>query len=371
MPDTSALSANNKAIKTPVGLQENQDLSGFNTLAVKAVARYYWAVQSDADIEQALAWYRQQGAALPLLILGGGSNLILSEQFPGLVLHMQSRGIDLLSNDLQGDDVSSDVTIDVAAGENWHQLVCYCNEQAWFGLENLALIPGAAGAAPIQNIGAYGVELCDVLDSLECIEIDSGKSYRLTAEQCQFAYRDSLFKNPAEPRRLIRSIRLRLSTNAARNTHYPGLQQSLSGLGISPEQATPADILQAVCELRQAKLPDPKLLPNVGSFFKNPIVSQEQYQNLHAQHADIVAYPHQGDMKLAAGWLIDQAGWKGHKEVCAAVHDKQALVLVNHNNGKASDIMALAQKIQDDIWRRYQVRLEVEPRYIQPNGELA
>ncbi|GAA6152155.1 UDP-N-acetylmuramate dehydrogenase [Pseudoteredinibacter isoporae] len=348
-------------------LIEHQDLSAFNTLAIQAEARFYWAIESQADLSAALTWYRQENPQMPLLVLGGGSNIILSDHFPGLVLHMQNKGIALLEE--KSDDET--VSIDVAAGENWHELVCYCCEQGWHGLENLALIPGAAGAAPIQNIGAYGVELCDVMDSLECLEVDSGKRYRLSAEQCQFAYRDSLFKKAGEPRRIISSIRLRLRREACLNTQYPGLQQSLHSLGVTPEQASPGDILQAVCNLRRAKLPDPAALPNVGSFFKNPIVSEGHYQQLKSEYADLVAYPHGEDYKLAAGWLIDQAGWKGHREARVAVHEQQALVLVNHKRGSAKDVLALAQKIRDDIWQRYQVSLEIEPRHIQVDGALA
>lgn len=351
-----------------MALIEQQDLSDFNTLAISAEARFYWPVKNLADLQAALDWYQNENPNMPLLVLGGGSNLILSDHFPGLILHMQNQGITLLEELSDAETVY----LDVAAGENWHELVCYCCEQGWHGLENLALIPGAAGAAPIQNIGAYGVELCDVMDSLECLEIDSGKQYRLSAEQCQFAYRDSIFKKVGEPRRIISSIRLRLRRSARINTQYPGLQQSLKELGIaSPEAANPHDILQAVCNLRRAKLPDPAELPNVGSFFKNPIVSEAHYQQLKAEYADLVAYPHGEDYKLAAGWLIDQAGWKGHREAQVAVHERQALVLVNYNKGSANDVLALAKKIQDDIRQRYQVTLEIEPRHILANGELA
>jgi len=361
----------------PTGLVENQDLSSFNTLAVNASAKFYWAVKSEADLVSALVWYKQQGSDMPLLVLGGGSNLILSESFPGLVLHMQSQGIELLEEN------NENVLIEVAAGENWHDLVCYCTQQGWYGLENLALIPGAAGAAPIQNIGAYGVELCQVLESLHCVEIDGievdgfdcddikKSNHELNNQQCQFAYRDSIFKNPNEPRRIITSIRLRLKRSASLNIQYPGIQQSLKALGVEPEQARPEDVLQAVCNLRREKLPDPSELPNVGSFFKNPIVSAEHYQKLKAEFADLVAYPHGEQYKLAAGWLIDQAGWKGHRDEKVAVHDRQALVLVNFQQGSASDVLALAIKIQDDIWQRYQVSLEIEPRHIKANGMLA
>ncbi|MBB6521931.1 UDP-N-acetylmuramate dehydrogenase [Pseudoteredinibacter isoporae] len=350
-----------------MALIEHQDLSNFNTLAIQAEARFYWAIQSFEDLQAALDWYRSENANMPLLVLGGGSNVILSDHFPGLVLHMQNQGITLLE-ELSD---SETVYLDVDAGENWHELVCHCCEQGWYGLENLALIPGAAGAAPIQNIGAYGVELCDVMDSLECLEIDSGKHYRLSAEQCQFAYRDSIFKQAGEPRRIISRIRLRLRRGAQVNTRYPGLQQSLQDLGVHPEQANPKDILQAVCNLRRVKLPDPAELPNVGSFFKNPIVSEAHYQQLKAEYADLVAYPHGDDYKLAAGWLIDQAGWKGHREEQVAVHERQALVLVNYNKGSAKEVLMLAKKIQDDIWQRYHVALEIEPRHILASGELA
>lgn len=351
----------------PIGLIKDQDLSLFNTLAVNATAKYYWPINTDQELAQALAWYKSQSVAMPLLVLGGGSNLILSAEFPGLVLHMQSQGIEVLEDDGQS------VLIEVAAGENWHQLVCHCCAQAWYGLENLALIPGAAGAAPIQNIGAYGVELCQLLESLDCIEVDSGREYSLSNEQCEFAYRDSIFKKAHEPRRIIRRIRLRLQRQASVNISYPGIQQSLESLGLDTKSSNPSpeDILQAVCKLRREKLPDPEQLPNVGSFFKNPIVSADHYEQLKAEFPQLVAYPHDKAYKLAAGWLIDQAGWKGHRDEKVAVHDRQALVLVNHQQGSAEDVLSLAEKIQADIFKRYQVKLEIEPRHILANGEIA
>ncbi|MCV6615067.1 MAG: UDP-N-acetylmuramate dehydrogenase, partial [Cellvibrionaceae bacterium] len=290
---------------------------------------------------------------LPLLVLGGGSNVILPAHFPGLVIHMQNQGFVV-----EGDQVRAQ------SGQNWHQLVAACCQQGRYGLENLALIPGSVGAAPIQNIGAYGVELKDIFISLKCIRIDSGEWETLSLQDCQFAYRESVFKNPASPRRLISEVSLKLSREPKLTLAYPGLQQQLAEQGLEPAAVSPQQVFNAVCSLRQSKLPDPAELANVGSFFKNPVIDAAQHRILKQRYPDLVSYPAGADFKLAAGWLIDKAGWKGERRGPVGVHNKQALVLVNHGGASSAQLMQLAGAIEADIREKFGISLEREPRLI-------
>ncbi len=337
-----------------INVKEHVNLQPFNTLAVNAQARYFIEVTSEQELSHALGWYhRQQG--LPLLVLSGGSNIILSGDFEGLVLHMAIEGRQLLSLD------EEHVHICFGGGENWHQLVESCLDEGYYGLENLALIPGYIGAAPIQNIGAYGVELCDVFESLTAIEIDTEQQRTFTREQCDFSYRDSAFKNRYQDKYIITSVTLRLNRLAVARVDYPALNDYLTEQGI--ESPNPKQVFDAVCAVRQSKLPDPAKIPNVGSFFKNPIVSLETYHALLTKFPEMVGFDMPNHkVKLAAGWLIDQAGWKGHKSGDVAVHDKQALVLTNPGGASGEVVMQLALRIQQDVRQRFGVKLEPEPR---------
>jgi UDP-N-acetylmuramate dehydrogenase len=290
---------------------------------------------------------------VPLLVIGGGSNLLLTADLAALVLRMATRGIRVLSDD------GSRVVVEAEAGEPWHPFVQHTLAAGFAGLENLSLIPGTVGAAPMQNIGAYGVEIKDVFAGLTALDRESGELRDFSLEQCNFGYRDSVFKQ--QPGRwLILRVRFKLDRAAHLHLEYGPVRQRLSEQGI--EQPTPSDVSRAICSIRSEKLPDPAVLGNAGSFFKNPLVPAAVVTQIKAQHPDLVAYPQaDGQMKLAAGWLIERAGWKGFRDGDAGVHKLQALVLVNYGTATGLQLLDLAQRIQKDIAERFHVELEMEP----------
>lgn len=329
------------------------NLQKFNTLAVPALAQYYVSVKTDDELREALAFARTEN--LPLLLLGGGSNIVLRDDFPGLVIHIKSLGREVV------DENDEFVWLKVAAGENWHQLVEYSLHNALFGLENLSLIPGSVGAAPIQNIGAYGVEIKEMVAELSALNIRSGLLVTFTNESCHFAYRDSIFKQALKDQYVITSVTFRLHKKPNLNLTYPALRAFFSDMAeaaISPQQVS-----DAVISIRQSKLPDPAVIPNVGSFFKNPVIDQTQFEILKEQHPNIVAYPTAGDqIKLAAGWLIDKAGWRGKEVSDAVVHEQQALVLTNPHKSSGMAVLNLAELIKQSVFEQFGVMLEMEPR---------
>jgi UDP-N-acetylmuramate dehydrogenase len=334
-------------------LQVRADVSlkPFNSFGVDVCARLFAEAQSDADVREALAY--AAGHDVPLLVIGGGSNLLLTGDIDALVLRMASRGIRLLS------DEGERVVIEAEAGEPWHPFVQHTLAQGWAGLENLSLIPGTVGAAPMQNIGAYGVEIKDVFAGLTALDRYTGELRDFTLDECAFAYRDSLFKQQSD-RWLILRVRFALSRIAHLHLEYGPVRQRLTEQGI--DQATPSDVSRAICSIRSEKLPDPAVLGNAGSFFKNPLVPAAHVAHLKDQYPDLVAYPQPGgQMKIAAGWLIERAGWKGFREGDAGVHKLQALVLVNYGNATGLELLDLARRIQKDIVERFQVDLEMEP----------
>lgn len=330
---------------------QDVSLKPYNTLAIDVRAKYFVEAQDLQQIKAAVQFAHEQN--IHLLVLGGGSNLLLTQDLPYLVVHIATSGIQLLSKD------EHHVQVEVQAGENWHDFVQWTLAQGWSGLENLSLIPGTVGAAPVQNIGAYGVEVKDCLHSLKALDLTTGEICSFTNAQCEFAYRDSLFKQNAG-RFIILSVRFNLHKQAKLHLDYGHIRQHLAEQGI--EQPNALQVAQAVCEIRQTKLPDPKLLPNSGSFFKNPQVSREQADKLKQKYPNLVAFDlADGQVKLAAGWLIEQAGWKGKRQGDAAVHDKQALVLVNHGKATGQEILQLATQIQQAIQAEFDVLLEIEP----------
>ncbi|WLG94404.1 UDP-N-acetylmuramate dehydrogenase [Pseudomonas sp. FP198] len=332
-------------------VQAGVSLKPFNSFGVDVAARLFAEAHGDADVREALAY--AAGHDLPLLVIGGGSNLLLTDDIDALVLRMASQGVRLLSDD------GERVVIEAEAGEPWHPFVQHTLAQGWSGLENLSLIPGTVGAAPMQNIGAYGVEIKDVFAGLTALDRHTGELRDFTLEECAFAYRDSLFKQQAG-RWLILRVRFALSRVAHLHLEYGPVRQRLSEQGIA--QATPSDVSRAICSIRSEKLPDPAVLGNAGSFFKNPLVPATHVAHLKLQYPDLVAYPQPGgQMKIAAGWLIERAGWKGFREGDAGVHKLQALVLVNYGNATGLQLLDLAQRIQKDIAERFQVDLEMEP----------
>ncbi|MBN3964868.1 UDP-N-acetylmuramate dehydrogenase [Pseudomonas gregormendelii] len=332
-------------------VQARVSLKPYNSFGVDVQARLFAQAHSDDDVRDALVYATQH--EVPLLVIGGGSNLLLTADIQALVLRMATRGIRLLS------DNGQQVVIEAEAGEPWHPFVQHTLAQGLSGLENLSLIPGTVGAAPMQNIGAYGVEIKDVFAGLTALDRRTGELRDFSLDECKFAYRDSLFKQ--EPGRWL-ILRVRFNLNRAEHLHleYGPVRQRLTEQGI--DRPTAGDVSQAICSIRSEKLPDPAVLGNAGSFFKNPLVPAALVTRLKAEFPDLVAYAQpDGQMKLAAGWLIERAGWKGFREADAGVHKLQALVLVNYGAATGLQLLDLAQRIQKDIWQRFQVELEMEP----------
>jgi len=331
----------------------NVSLRYYNTLAFDTKARFFVSVEDEFPLEEAIHFARQR--QLPILVVGGGSNLVLKNDFDGLVVHMHILGRDVVEENDEW------IYLKVGAGENWHDLVSYCMQFHIWGLENLALIPGTAGAAPIQNIGAYGVELADVFYELRAYDIHSALPVTFDLPACRFGYRDSIFKQALKDQYVITSITLRLPTEPKANVAYKALADALAFY--EPEEITPQIVFNKVCEIRRTKLPDPQLSPNVGSFFKNPVVSELEFKRLQSRFPDVVAYPQDnGDVKLAAGWLIDHLGWKGRRRGKAKVYPLQALVLVNEGDPNADNLLALANDINESVAETFGVQLEIEPR---------
>ncbi|SDU39992.1 UDP-N-acetylmuramate dehydrogenase [Pseudomonas yamanorum] len=332
-------------------VQAQVSLKPFNSFGIDVRARLFAEARNDADVREALAY--AAGQQLPLLVIGGGSNLLLTQDIDALVLRMASQGIRVVQDD------GVQVVVEAEAGEAWHPFVLWTLAQGFSGLENLSLIPGTVGAAPMQNIGAYGVEIKDVFAGLTALDRQTGELRDFSLAECNFAYRDSLFKHEVG-RWLILRVRFALSRAVHLKLEYGPVQQRLTEQGIT--QATPSDVSRAICSIRSEKLPDPAVLGNAGSFFKNPLVSQALAAELQLEYPDMVAYPQaDGQMKLAAGWLIDKAGWKGFRDGDAGVHRLQALVLVNYGAATGQEIAGLALRIQQDIEKRFKVVLEMEP----------
>ncbi|MBV6660927.1 UDP-N-acetylmuramate dehydrogenase [Pseudomonas yamanorum] len=332
-------------------VQAQVSLKPFNSFGIDVRARLFAEARNDADVREALAY--AAGQQLPLLVIGGGSNLLLTQDIDALVLRMASQGIRVVQDD------GVQVVVEAEAGEAWHPFVLWTLAQGFSGLENLSLIPGTVGAAPMQNIGAYGVEIKDVFSGLTALDRQTGELRDFSLAECNFAYRDSLFKHEVG-RWLILRVRFALSRALHLKLEYGPVQQRLTEQGIT--QATPSDVSRAICSIRSEKLPDPAVLGNAGSFFKNPLVSQALAAELQLEYPDLVAYPQaDGQMKLAAGWLIDKAGWKGFRDGDAGVHRLQALVLVNYGAATGQEIARLALRIQQDIEKRFKVVLEMEP----------
>ena len=331
-------------------LQFDVSLRARNTFGVEARANAYLPVSSVAMLRTV----RDDAglAGMPRFVLGGGSNLLLTRDLDALVLHMVNRGIAVVGED------PDHVFVCAQAGESWHALVQWTLAQGLGGLENLSLIPGSVGAAPIQNIGAYGGELADCFHALQAFDFDSGQVLTLTREACAFAYRDSIFKQALRDRVAIINITVALPKRWQANLRYVELADALAPIS----NPSAIDISEAVMAIRRRKLPDPAVMGNAGSFFKNPVVSAAQRDALLLAYPQLVSYEQgNGSVKLAAGWLIDQCGWKGRSLGAAGVHDRQALVLVNRGGATGEDMVQLAERIQTDVALRFGVNLEIEP----------
>jgi UDP-N-acetylmuramate dehydrogenase len=341
-------------------VESNAALQPYNTFGIVAKARTLVRVRGAADVHAVLAHadYQQE----PKFILGGGSNIVLTGDVKSVVLKVEVPGRTVL------EDGPRSTLLEFGAGENWHEAVTWTIEQGFGGLENLALIPGTVGASPVQNIGAYGLELQDRFESLDAIDLMTGREFTLDATQCAFGYRDSVFKHsPARDsdfglagRALILRVRFRLPKPWKPVLGYLDLQRKMAEAGVQEPDAR--QIYDWVCAIRSAKLPDPRVIGNAGSFFKNPTVTPEQCQDIIARDPGIVHYPMpDGTVKLAAGWLIDACGWKGKSVGQAGVYEKQALVLVNRGGATGGEVVTLARAIQTSVYERFGIRLEPEP----------
>ena len=333
-------------------IESGVSLKPYNSFGLPAVAHTLVRVTGDADVRRVVD-HPQLGRA-PKFVLGGGSNIILTRDMPQIVLKVEVKGMRLVA---ERDDAW---IVEAGAGESWHEFVEYTLNHGWPGLENLALIPGTVGAAPVQNIGAYGVELKDRFESLDAVDLVTGRSVTLGPSICAFGYRDSVFKHSLSNRSVITRVRFRLPRPWQPVAGYLDLERKIHETGI--REPSPRQIFDWVCAIRRAKLPDPQVIGNAGSFFKNPVVTVEQCRDIIGRDPEIVHYPMpDGSVKLAAGWLIDACGWKGKTMGQAGVYERQALVLVNRGHAIGSEVMLLARAIQESVYGRFGIRLEPEP----------
>ncbi len=346
-------------------VEHNVPLQAYNSFGIVAKARELLRVRSPEDLAALLA--DPARVAAPKFVLGGGSNIVLTGDVKPIVLKVEILGRRVVQ------DGPHATVVEAGAGENWHDFVTWTLDQGLPGLENLALIPGSVGASPVQNVGAYGVEVQDRFESLDAMDLTSGRVFTLDAAQCAFGYRDSVFKHAAPEggeggasgfglagRALILRVRFRLPKPWKPELSYLDLQRKMAEAEVT--QPTPRQVYDWVCAIRSAKLPDPRVIGNAGSFFKNPTVTPEQCQDIIAREPNIVHYPMpDGSVKLAAGWLIDACGWKGKSVGQAGVYDKQALVLVNRGGATGGEVVTLARAIQTSVYERFGIRLEPEP----------
>ncbi|MBU2966559.1 UDP-N-acetylmuramate dehydrogenase [Amphritea sp. 2_MG-2023] len=336
-----------------IEFQENISLKPYNSFGFDVSARYF-AVLDNAGQLPAIRDFSQQNR-VSVLFIGGGSNLVLTADLDQLVVVNQIQGLQMQDNP------DGSVSVTAGAGEEWHPFVRWTLQQGAYGLENLSLIPGTVGAAPIQNIGAYGVEIKDRLSFLDAFDLETGESVVFTADECQFGYRDSLFKSRFPGRYLITAVTFTLSREFKPVLHYGGIDEQLRQRNIDfPE---PLQLSDLISDIRNTKLPQPAQIGNAGSFFKNPVIPVDQAEKLKHEYPNLVLFADKsGYCKLAAGWLIDQQGWKGHRQGDAGVYAKQALVLVNYGAASGVDILEIAGAIQADVYQQFGVMLEIEPR---------
>lgn len=337
-------------------IRRDVSLRPFNSFGLEAKSRFFVALEHPDDL---LHLMQQDVWHEPRMVLGGGSNVLFAGDFDGLILHNRLQGRELLHQDAES------VVLRVASGENWHCLVQDCVEQGWSGLENLALIPGSVGAAPMQNIGAYGAELQDCCQSVSVCFFRDGGHAELSREQCRFGYRDSIFKHELKDKCLITAVTLRLHRRFQPNLRYAALQQHLQ----AGRQPTLREVFDAVVTIRQSKLPDPAVLGNAGSFFKNPVIAADQAEQLRAQFPGIPLFVQAGQHKVPAAWLIEQCGWKGKRLGAVGAYEKQPLVLVNYGGASGAELLELAGRIRRSVYERFGIVLEPEVNII--GGKLA
>jgi UDP-N-acetylmuramate dehydrogenase len=337
-----------------MNLQENISLKPLTTFGIDQMAHFFTTVSTLTELKEALVFAKEK--QLPAFILGGGSNILLTRDIEGLVIKLEIKGINLVKE--EGDQL----WVEVGAGEIWHELVLHSIAQDWAGLENLSLIPGTVGASPMQNIGAYGVEIKDVFDSLQAMHRETLEMHSFDAKACQFGYRESVFKQTLKDQYVITSVTFRLSKTPNFHLEYGAIREVLTTNGVV--QPTIRAISDAVIQIRQSKLPDPKEIGNAGSFFKNPTIPTAQFDRLKASYPSIPGYPSAEGVKVAAGWLIEQAGWKGKRIGDVGVHAKQALVLVNYGGGTGEEIKMLSEQIQASVLEKFGIHLHPEVNFI-------
>jgi UDP-N-acetylmuramate dehydrogenase len=337
------MSDNQKAI-----IQQNISLKPFNTFGIDVRARYFAVIDTISALQALLS--QPDFQAMPKLILGGGSNILFTQDFDGLVIHNAILGIEVIR------DTPETIDLKVGAGENWHDFVVYCIDHEYAGIENLSLIPGTVGATPIQNIGAYGVEIKDLIQAVHTISIDDHTAHLFENTDCQFGYRDSIFKNALKNKHIVTHVVFRLTKKPIFNVEYGAIRDKLGNRPLSIKA-----ISDAVIAIRQEKLPDPRVIPNAGSFFKNPVIAHEKFLQLQKEYPHM---PHFSDkagyVKIPAGWLIEQCGFKGKRFDNTGVHAQQALVLVNYGNSTGGEIKVLSEKIQVAVMDQFHIALTTE-----------
>lgn len=334
-----------------IKIEKDVSLRAYNTFGIEAKARYFCTIRSEDQLIELINTPEFKNEAH--LILGGGSNILFTKDYEGLVIKVNLRGIEIT------DQTTDTISVNVKSGEVWHEFVMHCVDKQWGGIENLSLIPGTIGAAPIQNIGAYGVELKDVVQRVTGIDLDSGLSQTFTNAECNFGYRESIFKHALKEKIFISSVTLTLTTNNHKlNTSYGAITSVLEEKKISPSIKT---IRDAVISIRRSKLPDPMTIGNAGSFFKNPTIRLDHFNELKKIHPTIPGYPSENQyVKVPAGWLIEQCNWKGKRFNDVGVHAHQALVLVNYGNGSGEEIFQLAKNISSSVHSTFNIDLTPE-----------
>jgi UDP-N-acetylmuramate dehydrogenase len=349
---TAAVFCDINRILASMQIRENISLLPYNTFGIQAKAKYFAAFSSVDELTELLTNSNLQ-TPNPKLILGGGSNILLTKDFDGLVLKNEIGGVTVVNED------EEHIYVKAGAGENWHKLVMYCVENGFAGMENLSLIPGSVGASPMQNIGAYGVEIKDIFYEAEGYHVDENAIKKFSLEDCEFGYRESVFKHKYKGQFIITSVTYCLRKKPVFTTSYGVIQQELEKMGV--EGLSIKAVSQAIINIRSSKLPDPKEIGNAGSFFKNPQVDKIQFEVLQKEHPAIPNYPfNETHIKVPAGWLIEQCGWKGYRKGDAGCYAKQALVLVNYGKASGNEIFQLSEAILQSVKEKFKIRLERE-----------
>ncbi len=340
-------------------MQENISLKPYNTFGVDVKSKYFAEVRSLEELIETLKF--SNSIKLPLLFLGGGSNILLTKDFEGLAIQLNLKGI---TEEIIDDN---QILVTAKAGENWHQFVMFCLDKNYGGLENLSLIPGNVGTSPMQNIGAYGTEIKDIFESCKVLNLETLQIETFNLEQCKFGYRDSIFKQEGKGKYVILEVTFRLTRkNHKIDVEYGAIQSELEKMGIN--NPTIQDVSKAVISIRQSKLPDPKVIGNAGSFFKNPTIPISQFEALKQKFENIPGYPNGDFVKVPAGWLIEQAGWKGKQLGAVGMFHKQALVLVNYADATLADVQHTYRAVQQDVLNRFGILLEPEPVLFDETG---